>query len=151
MIRAALYARYSTTLQKEASIEDQFRNCERYAADRGWRIVARYQDKAISGTSANRPQYRKMLDDAAAEQFDVLLVDDLSRLSRDDIETKTVIRRLTFAGIQVVGVSDGYDSGRKGHKLNLGLRALMNEAYVDDLKEKVHRGMEGRVLKGFSG
>ena len=50
MTRVVLYARYSSEGQRDASIEDQYRNCERYAEREGWKIVQRYADKGISGT-----------------------------------------------------------------------------------------------------
>ena len=52
MIRVALYARYSSDNQSEASIEDQFRICRDQAAREKWRVVGSYQDAAISGASA---------------------------------------------------------------------------------------------------
>jgi hypothetical protein len=56
-----MYARYSSEHQKESSIEDQFRNCEQYAARQGWTVTHRYEDKAISGSTAERPGYQRML------------------------------------------------------------------------------------------
>ncbi len=49
MIRAALYARYSSDLQSAASIEDQFRICREHAERAGWTVVDTYRDAAISG------------------------------------------------------------------------------------------------------
>ena len=51
MIRAALYARYSSDLQSAASIEDQFRICRDHAERAGWTVVYTYRDAAISGDS----------------------------------------------------------------------------------------------------
>lgn len=147
-MKAVTYARYSTEMQREASIEDQRRNLKRYAEREGWRIAEEFSDAGISGTKRDRPGYQAMLTAAKAKSFDVLLVDDLSRLSRDDIETKQTIRRLTFAGIRIVGVSDGYDSATKGAKIQASVRGMMNELYLDDLAEKTHRGQTGQALKG---
>ncbi|MDE3218978.1 MAG: recombinase family protein [Nitrospirota bacterium] len=88
MTRVALYARYSSKNQKESSITDRFRNCEQRAAREGWTIMARYEDKAITGTTAERPGYQQLLTDAKAKQFDIVLVDDFSRLSRDSMESE---------------------------------------------------------------
>ena len=55
MSRVALYARYSSDQQREASIEDQFRLCRLYAEKQGWTIVETHQDRAVSGTSLIRP------------------------------------------------------------------------------------------------
>ena len=76
-MKAALYARFSTDLQRAASIEDQFRNCRKRAELEGWAVVATYADAAMSGSDANRPQYRAMLEAAARCEFDALLVGDL--------------------------------------------------------------------------
>ena len=149
MTRVALYGRYSSDHQKESSITDQFRNCERYAAREGWTIMARYDDKAISGTTADRPGYQQMLKDAKAKQFDVLLVDDFSRLSRDTIECEKARRRMVFYGVRLIGVSDGIDTHQKGHKLQARVKDLTNEVFIDDLKEKIKRGMVGQVEKTY--
>ena len=78
----------------------------------------------------------------------MLLVDDLSRLSRDDVKTKQTIRRFKFRGLRIVGVSDGYDSAQKGAKIQSTMRGLMNEMYIDDPREKTRRGLHGQALAG---
>lgn len=147
-MRIAAYARYSTDQQREASLEDQLRNVRAYCARQSWPAPTVYSDAAISGARSDRPGYRRLLADAA--QYDVILVDDLSRLSRDSVETAQAIRRLTFAGVRVIGVSDGVDTGRKGHKLEVGMRGIMSEMYLSDLADKTHRGLTGRALAGAS-
>jgi site-specific DNA recombinase len=147
-MRAALYARYSSDRQRDASIDDQFRSCIGFADRAGWKAAERYHDEAISGTRADRPGYRKLVADAEARKFDVLIVDDLSRLSRDEVEMKQLIRRLRFWNIRVIGVSDGFDSASKGAKVQATFRSLMNDMYLDDLREKTYRGLAGQALKG---
>ena len=61
----------------------------------------------------DRPQYQQLLKDAEAKEFDGLLVDDLSRLSRSLPEILLTLEKLVFWGIHVVGVSDGYDSSKR--------------------------------------
>lgn len=149
-MKAVIYARFSTDKQSDSSIEDQARNCLRYAERSGMAITSRFEDKAISGASKNRPGFDAMKASADRGEFDVLLVDDLSRLSRDDVEMKQVIRRFKFRRIRIIGVSDGYDSDTKGEKIQSTMRGLMNEIYLDDLREKTHRGMYGKALGGYS-
>uniref|UniRef100_UPI0011DDB2F6 recombinase family protein n=1 Tax=Acidiphilium multivorum TaxID=62140 RepID=UPI0011DDB2F6 len=50
-VRVALYARYSTDLQSDASVEDQLRICRTRAEREGWTVVESYSDRAISGAS----------------------------------------------------------------------------------------------------
>ncbi len=146
-MHVAIYARYSSENQRETSITDQFRNCEQYAARQGWTITSRYEDKAISGSTAERPGYQQMLKDAQAHLFDVLLIDDFSRLSRDQVETEQARRRMVHWKVRLIGVSDGIDTAAKGHKLLSGFKGIMNEVFLDDLKDKVSRGMVGQALK----
>ncbi len=149
-MKTAIYARYSGDHQRESSIDDQVRNCTRHVEREGFTIAQVYHDKAISGAVKARPGYQQMLKDAEAHMFDVLMIDDLSRLSRDDYEMKGVLRRFQWQGLRVIGVSDGYDSARKGHKIHAGFKGLMNEMFLDDLRDKTHRGMTGQALKGYN-
>lgn len=147
-MRTAAYARYSSDQQRDASLEDQLRNCRAYCARMGWPDPIAYTDAAVSGARIDRPGYRALLDDA--ERYEVILVDDLTRLSRDSVEAQRQVKRLTFAGVRLIGVSDGLDTGRKGHKAEVGLRGIMGELYLDDLRDKTHRGLTGRALQGAS-
>ena len=147
-MRVAAYLRYSSDSQREASLDDQLRNLRAYCSRHGWPVPVVFQDAAISGSRTDRPDYVRLLDSAAA--FDVILVDDLSRLGRDSEEVQRAVKRLTFAGVRLVGVSDGVDTGRKGHKVEVGLRGLMSELFLDDLADKTHRGLMGRALTGAS-
>lgn len=148
-MKAALYARFSSDLQRAASIEDQFRNCRKRADAEGWKIVATFADQAMSGSDANRPQYQAMLVEASRGSFQILLVDDLSRLTRDAVESERVIRRLEFSGVRIIATSDGYDSTSKARKMHRGFKGLMNEIFLDDLRERVHRGLVGQVIKRY--
>ena len=87
-MRAAIYARYSSDLQRDTSLEDQVAVATRYATERTWTILKEhiYSDAGISGASMEkRPRVQRMLAEAARtpKPFDVLLVDDSSRVARD--------------------------------------------------------------------
>ena len=149
-MRTAAYARYSSDAQREASIRDQLRNIEAHCDRMGWPRPALFQDQAISGSRNDRPGYQAMMDAARESRFDVLLVDDFSRLSRDHVEAAQTVRAFKFLGIRLIGVSDGLDTSRAGYKLETGFRGLMAELYLDDLAEKTHRGLMGQALDGYS-
>lgn len=74
MIRLALYARYSSENQRDASIEDQLRQCRERAAREGWTVVETYSDRAISGSSMIRAGIQALLVDAQAGRFDMVAV-----------------------------------------------------------------------------
>jgi DNA invertase Pin-like site-specific DNA recombinase len=142
--RAAIYTRYSTDMQREASSEDQARNCRARIDQERWMLTVHYKDEAISGATNKRPGYQDMLAAAKRLDFEVLLVDKLSRFSRELIEQETALNRLTAAGIHVIAVNDGYDSKIKKSKTMRQFHGVMNEAYLEDLGDNVHRGLTGR-------
>lgn len=82
MTRAAIYARYSSEQQREASIDDDVRNARALCERQGWIVVRVYEDRAISGATLIRPGYQEMLREARDHAFDVLVCEGLDRLSR---------------------------------------------------------------------
>ena len=82
-MRAALYARFSTDLQRAESIADQLAACRAFCAQNGLTVVAAYEDAAISGASmANRPGLAALKQAARGGAFDVVVTEALDRLSR---------------------------------------------------------------------
>ncbi len=153
MKRCALYARYSSDLQAPSSIDDQLQLCRTFAERHEWTVVATYQDAARSGFGVeHRRGYQQLLAAALgpAPTFEILLVEDLSRLTRDTGELLRLYHRLRLKGIELVGVSDGIATAQQGAKVQLTVKGLVNELYLDDLRDKTHRGLVGRVTRGWS-
>ncbi|MBT9373355.1 recombinase family protein [Rhizobium sp. CSW-27] len=147
MTRVALYARYSSDNQREASIEDQLRICREQAKREKWKIVGTYKDAGISGASMIlRPGIQALLQDAQAGQFDIVLAEALDRISRDQADVATFYKHLKFAGVPIVTLSEGEIS-----ELHVGLKGTMNALFLKDLAAKTHRGIRGRVEDGKSG
>lgn len=146
-LRVCCYTRYSTDRQRNTSVFDQLRNCERRASLDEWKISLHFSDEEMSGGTDDRPGYQRMLLAAGAREFDVLIVDDLSRSFRDNLEQERIIRRLEFAGIRIISVCDGYDSNSKARKVIRTVLGLRNEMQLDQLREQVHRGLTGLALQ----
>jgi site-specific DNA recombinase len=145
-MKAALYARYSTDRQNESSIADQVRVCTEYAQQHSLQIVEQFSDEGISGAAVgNRPGVLKLQEAALARRFDVLLVTDLSRLSRSNGDLSKMIDRFVSRGIRIVGVQDGYDSARRGHKLQAGLSGIIGEAFREMVKDRTYAALETRA------
>jgi len=145
-MRAVIYARYSSDLQREASIEDQVRLCKERIALEGWYVTATYTDSAQSGASRLRGGYQKLLEDARKSRFDLVIAEVLDRLSRDQEDVASLYKRLTFAGVRLFTVAEG-----EINELHVGLKGTMNALFLKDLAQKVRRGIEGRVRQGRSG
>jgi len=146
MPRVALYARYSSDNQRDASIEDQLRQCRERAVREGWTVVESYSDRAISGASLIRSGIQTLLADAQAGRFDMVLSEALDRLSRDQEDVAGVFKRLRFAGVTIFTLSEG-----EINELHVGLKGTMNALFLKDLAIKTHRGIRGRVEAGKIG
>ena len=150
-MKAAIYSRTSTDEQAD-SCKDQERVCREKAKELGMTVAAVYTDEGVSGTDSTRPGYTKMMADANGKTFDTLILWKLNRLGRNAPVREMAMRRLeNIHAIRIV-TSDHYDSGKdsaKNRKLTRGFKGLMDEAYIDDLSEDVHRGQEGKFLKGY--
>ena len=144
-MRCAIYARYSSDNQREASIEDQVRICRARAEREGWTVVDVYADYAISGASASRPRFQQLISDARAGRFEVILAEALDRVSRDQEHIAGFYKQASFAGIRVVTIAEGDIS-----ELHIGLKGTMSALFLKDLAQKTHRGLEGRVRAGRS-
>ena len=114
-MKVAFYGRYSSDHQRDASIEDQHRVVQRWAETHQHELVAEFSDAAVSGANIrllNGLQEALRSAFTAPAPFDAIAVDQLSRLSRDVGDTDGIIKRLRFAGIRVIAVADGIDTGR---------------------------------------
>ncbi|MDE4306378.1 recombinase family protein, partial [Phaeobacter gallaeciensis] len=144
-LRVALYARYSSDLQQQSSIEDQLRLCRAYAAREGWEVVAEFSDAATSGASLMRPGIKQLQGATEMGAFDVVLTEALDRLSRNQADIARLHQTLNFHDVQIVTLSEG-----AVNEMHIGLKGTMNAMLLKDLGEKTHRGLSGRILKGKS-
>ncbi len=144
LMRAAVYARFSSDLQKQASIADQFAACRTFAARQDIEIVGAYEDAAISGAStANRPGFLAMVRAAKAGAFNVVICEALDRLSRSQADIAAIFEDLRFHGVAIRTISEGAVD-----ELHIGLTGTMNALYLRETGKKTRRGMEGVVRDG---
>jgi site-specific DNA recombinase len=148
-MRAAIYARFSTEKQRDASIEDQVRECERIAAANKLDVVARFSDAAISGGTADRPGYQAMLAAARRHDFDVIVVEDISRLWRNRAEFGPRSAELEDLGINCL-TCVGDDTRRDGWGLVLQIKQAVAEQARREASYRTRRGLEGKALAGGS-
>ena len=145
-MKVAIYARYSSDNQRDASIADQLRICREFAARQGWTVVQEFTDHAISGATLLRSGFQALMRDALNRRFDIVLAESLDRFSRDQEDTAGLFKRLTFAGVNIVTLAEGDIT-----HLHIGFKGTMNALFLKDLAEKTHRGLRGRVEDGKSG
>src|SRR5579863_8972820 len=147
-MRAGLYARYSTDLQREQSIEDQFRVAERLAERHGFAVVARFSDQAISGGTAQRPGYQKLLTAARRRELDVIVAEDTSRLWRNLAEQSPRLAELADLGVHVV--THDLDTRHESAEIMGAVGGAMASAYRKEIGRRTRRGLEGLARNGRS-
>ena len=145
-MKVAIYARYSSDNQRDASIADQLRVCREFASRQGWTIVQEFTDHAISGATLLRSGFQALMRDALNGRFEVVLAEALDRFSRDQEDTAGLFKRLTFAAVNIVTLAEGDIT-----HLHVGLKGTMNALFLKDLADKTRRGLRGRVELGKSG
>ena len=148
---AALYARVSSDRQDiDLSVAAQLRALRDYAERNGYRVVREYIDEAESGRVANRPQFRKMLDEASLPEspFQEILVWKFSRFTRKRehaVAFKSMLRR---RGIRVTSITEHADDTPTG-KLMEAIIESVDEFYSENLAQEVRRGMRESAQRGF--
>ena len=146
MKRTAVYARFSSELQQERSIDDQFAVCRNYAIKNNLNVVSSFADRARSGSSIyGRDGLMELLSAAREKKFDVVLTEALDRLSRDQEDLAGIWKRLNFLGIELRAVHEG-----TADSIQIGLRGLMGSMFLTDLAHKVRRGLQGVIRDGRS-
>lgn len=146
MNRAVIYARFSSSKQREESIEGQLRYCEKYAANMGYTVVRHYIDRALSGTSDRRPQFQQMIEDSKKKQFDYVIVWKLDRFSRNRYDSAIYKNKLKKNGVKVISATEGIGEGDESIILEAVLEA-MAETYSKQLAQNVKRGLNESALK----
>lgn len=147
-----IYARFSTTLQDERSIDDQVRRCRDFIAQQGGKPddAQVFADLAMSGAGLDRPDFEAMMALVESGRLRAIVTEDMSRISRDFADSAQIFRQLQFRQVPLMGVADGIDTSAKHAKLSFAVKSLVADIYLDDLRDKTLRGLEGRALHGFA-
>ena len=146
-LTAAIYARYSSTAQNDASIEQQIAECQQYAIDNKMVIVAQYEDRAISGRSDKRPGFQRLLRAADRQEFQVVLAYKSNRISRNMQSALNYEARLQKAGVRVVYCKEEFGDNATG-RFMLRMMMNMNQFYSENMSEDIRRGMIDSASKG---
>ena len=148
---AALYARVSSNRQDvDLSVSAQLRALRDYAEKNGYVVAREYVDEAESGRIADRPQFRKMLDEASKPNspFHEILVWKFSRFTRKREHAVAFKSMLRKRGIKVVSITEHADDSPTG-KLMEAIIESVDEFYSENLAQEVTRGMREAAIRGF--
>jgi site-specific DNA recombinase len=150
--RVAVYARFSTDKQNPRSIEDQLRVCREHVERMGGSLSDDliFADAGISGTSTIRPGFQALHEAVRTRRVDVVVTEDLSRIGRDIANNATILKQFGSWGARLLAINDGIDTGQQGSKLLGAIKSAMAENYLDELRDRTRRGMDGLFEAGMS-
>ncbi len=131
------------------SIQNQKSLLIGYAVERGWDIYQIYCDEDYSGADALRPDFNRMLDDAQAGRFQIVLCKSQSRFTRDmELVEKYIHGLFPIWGIRFIAVADNADTEARGNKKARQINGLVNEWYLEDLSENVRMVLDMKRREG---
>jgi DNA invertase Pin-like site-specific DNA recombinase len=133
-------------MQTEQSIEGQIKVCTEFSEKNGYTIIGRYIDRAISGTTDNRPEFLRMIEDSHKRQFDGVLVYQLDRFARNRYDSAIYKAKLKKNGVRVFSAKENITDDASGILVE-GLLESMAEYYSAELSQKIRRGLDLNAQK----
>jgi len=158
--RAGLYGRLSREDEKEngtkgnkdvsESIQNQVEFLEQVILQNGWTLVDTYIDDGISGTTFERPDFKRMIADIEAGKINLVITKDLSRLGRDYIQTGYYLENyFPSKGVRYIAVNDGFDTFEEaGSNDFIPFKSVFNDMYAKDISKKVRTALKTKQITG---
>ena len=143
---AVIYARYSSSNQREASIDQQVDACRKYAAAHELQVLQVYADHAMTGTNDHRPEFQQMIRDSASHSFSYVIVYALDRFSRDRYDSAVHKHTLKENGVRVLSAMENISDDPTGVLMESVLEGFA-EYYSKELSQKVRRGMQDNASR----
>lgn len=150
-LRVTDYARVSTdTHEQKKSLQNQVEYFEQYIKENpNWTYIKGYVDDGITGTSdIKRDNFMKMIEDAKSGKFDLIITKEISRFSRNTLDSIKYTRDLLSFGVAVLFVNDNINTALPDSELRLTIMASMAQDEIRRLSERVKFGMNRAIERG---
>lgn len=154
--KAAIYCRLSEEDRNKspeddsASIQNQKSMLVKYAISQGWDIYNIYSDDDYTGADRNRPEFKKLLEDARLHKFDIILCKTQSRFTRElELVEKYIHGLFPLWNIRFVSIVDNADTENRGNKKSRQINGLVNEWYLEDLSDNIKGVLTDRRKDGY--
>ena len=148
-MNVVIYARFSSHTQTEQSIEGQLKVCYEYAKAHQYTVIGEYIDRAQSGTSDNRTDFQRMIQDSEKHTFQGILVYQLDRFARNRYDSAINKAKLKKNGVRVLSARENITEDASGILIE-GVLESMAEYYSVELSQKINRGMQINASKCLS-
>ncbi|WP_367181011.1 recombinase family protein [uncultured Oscillibacter sp.] len=156
-MKAAIYCRLSEEDRNKQfetddsnSIQNQKAMLLQYAMEQRWEVYNLYSDDDYAGSDRRRPEFNRLLEDAKAHRFDIVLCKTQSRFTRElELVEKYIHGLFPIWGIRFVSIVDNADTANKGNKKSRQINGLVNEWYLEDMSENIRSVLTNRRQNGF--
>lgn len=152
---AGLYYRLSQEDERQGesvSIDNQRAILRKYAEERGFEIHDEYIDDGVSGTTFQRPEVQRLLDDAKTGVINTIIVKDLSRFGRNYIEVGQYVDYVFPAfGIRFIAIQDNVDTENRdsGAMEMMPIMNVFNEWHAANTSKKIRAVRRSNAKEGI--
>ena len=150
-LRVTFYARVSTDHEEQLnSLENQVMYFENYIKGQdNWTFVPDYVDEGISGTSVNkRDNFLKMINDAKEGKFNLILTKEISRFSRNTVDSIKYTQELLVNNVGVFFLNDNINTFDSDSELRLTIMSSIAQDEIRKLSERIRFGYKRSIEKG---
>ena len=145
-VRAVAYCRFSSSNQREESIDAQLRAIYKFMGEHDYTPVGDYIDMALTGTNTDRPNFQRMIEDAKKGLFDVVIVHKMDRFSRNVRDTLNIESELAQYGVKVISVIEQFADTPEG-QLQQIIQLGVGQYYSQNLAREVMKGLRENAYK----
>lgn len=136
-----IYARFSSSSQREESIEGQVHTCKQYAEQNNYTVIDTYVDRAITGKTDDRPAFKKLMADSSKKRFQAVLVYSIDRFGRNLQQSVVNECKLQKNGVVLMSATENFTDDPSG-RLHRNIMMSFAQYYSDELAQKIKRGMD---------
>lgn len=150
-LRVTNYARVSTDhIEQKKSLQNQQEHFEKFIKENpNWTYINGYIDDGITGTiDIKRDNFMKMIEDAKNQKFDLIITKEISRFSRNTLDSIKYTRKLLSYGVAVLFINDNINTALPDSELRLTIMASMAQDEIRRLSERVKFGMHRAIERG---
>lgn len=155
-MKVAIYCRLSEEDRNKKNKDDDSESIQnqktmllQYAMDHDWEVIGIYSDDDYTGSDRRRPEFNRLLADAEARKFDIILCKTQSRFTRElELVEKYIHGLFPIWGIRFVSVVDNADTANKGNKKSRQINGLVNEWYLEDMSENIRSVLTNKRING---
>lgn len=132
------------------SIQNQKAMLIQYVMEQSWELYNIYSDDDYTGADRRRPEFNRLLEDAKAHKFDIILCKTQSRFTRElELVEKYIHGLFPAWGIRFVSVVDNADTNNRGNKKSRQINGLINEWYLEDMSDNIRSVLVSRRKEGY--